>query len=287
MDPLTDKCKSILITLLHFKHMLLFVYDHLHNESQQEIVSLFPGFKDKISSQLSVFNDLIYNHDGQDAILKFITETELKNSNIQEERIETKKMCFKITTEKKAKHTKASKRKLNLIRQNDTAKISPVVNKVNNVIVKSKSNKINDIETIVCDVDLVKEDSYNPNNITSCSSDSYSDKSDETLYVISELDDINQSVNSKESNVYGIPISYSCQYEKCKFRNVSLSEVKAHELRNHANKTYKCPQNGCDSRLSSCVDLSYHLINVHQVFQCIINRCNAIFTNQCVLFVCL
>ncbi|KAH9414075.1 hypothetical protein DERP_012554 [Dermatophagoides pteronyssinus] len=76
-------------------------------------------------------------------------------------------------------------------------------------------------------------------------------------------------------------VEFHCQFEGCRYRSKSLSQVKDHEHRRHVQQVQPCQYEGCKAVFNGKEELDSHMSNEHLnlKLQCEIDGCEQLFPN--------
>nr|XP_046912130.1 zinc finger protein 423-like [Dermatophagoides farinae] len=76
-------------------------------------------------------------------------------------------------------------------------------------------------------------------------------------------------------------VEFHCQFEGCRYRSKSLSQVKDHENRRHVQQVQPCQYEGCKAVFNGKEELDSHMSNEHLnlKLQCEIDGCEQLFPN--------
>lgn len=315
-----DNLKSVIDLLLQFKYMFTFVKKHCHAEIEFKIKTIAPDFDMDLENCHSQYSQLIDSN----VFLEFVREREnfyenkfnsyyvFKRSNLtteieineQEMKSMPESMVDTIITE-----MPIGQPQLNLndeYSSNETSQSSgfkyPISNQENTKFNLSQLPCASQVDT---SKKFLYENLFNflpktADNIneTNTTSNGNNEKSKNKTVVQNKPSQIKQKKSYYEAKRSEqdddismhvendlLQVEYWCSFENCRFKSMSLTQVKAHEERRHVRHIQKCSQDGCGSFFENKNELDTHVNQVHTCpkFHCAMDDCDKEFSSEYVV----
>lgn len=296
-----EHLKSTIDLLLHFKYMFKFVRNHCDIEFK--IKSIVPEFFLDLENCHDQYNQLIESS----ALLEFVRrreqfyETKLtsyafyKRENfwpdIQMFRRMPESIVDTIITEVPHQPNAVNDE----YSSNDTSQSSTFKYAISNQDSKFPLNQIQSASSMdnskkilyenllgflpkTTEIEMSHSQDDDSQKLAEKQSPGKSKDSDPKTTTISEADeDISMHVENEL-----LQVEYWCSFESCRFKSLSLTQVKAHEERRHVKQIQKCAQDGCSSFFDTKDDLDSHVNQEHiyPKYHCAMEECDKEFPSE-------